>query len=108
MARYWNQNTQRYEESLQVDEPQHSWWRPLFNRHARGTVNDGGRIRLIGLEIRITDPFGMREEVMMVPLNIEIIGTANAGMQHHFGNCTLHTSVGDVNIPSVPIPASGF
>ena len=79
-----------------------------MGRHSKGYVSDGGKIRLIGLELRIRDPFGALEEVQMIPLEIELPNTANAAMSWEFGNCTLHTSVGDVNIPAVRIPASGW
>lgn len=82
--------------------------RPLMDRWRDGPPNDGGRTRLIGLEVRLRDPFGCQEEVKMIPLDIEIRGTSNATLQFEFGPCTLHTSVGDVNIPAVRIPASGF
>lgn len=69
---------------------------------------DSGLLRLIGLELRLADPFGMTEEVELIPLNWEIRACANATRQWRFGNHTLHTSVGDVNIPPVTLPYSGF
>jgi hypothetical protein len=77
-------------------------------RHANGYVQDGGRTRLIGLEIRLRNAFGAQEEVQMIPLDIELPNTCNAALTWQFGPCTLHTSTGDVNVPAVSIPASGF
>lgn len=68
----------------------------------------GGHIRLIGLELRLRNPYGTQEEVQMIPLDIELPGTSNAAMTWQFGPMTLHTTVGDVNIPPVNIPASGM
>jgi hypothetical protein len=79
-----------------------------MHRDEQQRMLDGGRVRLIGLEIRIEDPFGFKEEVLMVPLNIELMRMGNASMTHYFGNCTLHTSVGDIDIPKVAIRPSGL
>lgn len=87
---------------------QSKWWMPLMGRHSKGYVADGGKVRLIGLELRIRDPFGSQEEIQMVPLEIELPNTCNASMMWEFGPCTLHTSVGDVNIPAVRLLASGM
>lgn len=67
-----------------------------------------GKLRLIGLELRLTSPEGMREELEMIALEWELLGTCNAAYAWEFGPHTLHTSIGDVAIPSVRLPASGF
>jgi hypothetical protein len=82
------------------------WWRPLIGR--KREYDDTGLVRLIGLELRLRDPFGMQEEIQMIPLAIELPHTSNAACIWEFGPCTLHTSVGDINIPPVRILASGL
>lgn len=102
--------TKKHEVSISVenDSPKvPHFWRPLMFRSQEDRMQ-GGKTRLIGLELRMRDPFGMQEEVMMVPLNIELTGTSNAGMPYQFGPHTLHTSVGDVTIQPVNIPPSGL
>ena len=84
------------------------FWRPLMMREQTERQVDGGKTRLIGLELRMRDPFGSQEEIQMVPLNIELVRTGNAGMMWEFGPLTLHTTAGDVNIPAVRIPPSGY
>lgn len=93
-----------------VPKPEASphWWRPLMMRDPNERMQHGCMNRLIGLELRMRDPFGCQEEIMMVPLNIEIMNTGNASMLWEFGPNTLHTSAGDINIPSVQIRACGL
>lgn len=89
-------------------QPQGHWWRPLMARSNDERMAHGGMVRLIGLELRIRDPFGCQEEIQMVPLNIELPRTSNASLPWEFGPMTLHTSVGDVTIMAVKIPPSGM
>lgn len=69
---------------------------------------NSGKIRLIGLELRLTSPDGYREEIQMIALDIELIGCNNAAYTWEFGPNTLHTSVGDIAIPQVRLPTSAL
>jgi hypothetical protein len=46
---------------------------------------DSGKLRLIGLELRIVSPEGMREELKMVELEVELLGCSNAAYAWEFG-----------------------
>lgn len=80
--------------------------RALHHRQEERQANHG-MTRLIGLELRADFRYqgGIIEELMMIPLDIELIHTANAACPIIFGQHTLHTSHGDLTIPSIEIPA---
>lgn len=88
--------------------PEPTVLRPLLGRTREERYEEGSITRLIGLELRIQDPMGCTEELMMIPLNIEIPKTGQMGYQWSFGPHTLHTSAGDVNLGQVGIPSNGL
>jgi hypothetical protein len=67
---------------------------------------DGLRIesRIIGIELRLRDPFGGQEEIAMIPCDVRFKPSFNAVMENQL-SMTIHTSGGDLNPPLIRIPA---
>jgi hypothetical protein len=57
--------------------------------------------RIIGIEVRHIDAFGMSEEVALVPCDIRLPVSMNAGIRGCL-SLTIHTSHGDINLAERP------
>jgi hypothetical protein len=62
-------------------------------------IDDEG-YKIIGLELRIIDPVtGQREELMLIPMDLDLPHRYNYGGSPFFLNITVHSTHGDVNFP---------
>lgn len=72
-----------------------------------GQSRKQGKIRLIGVELRVMGPDGVEEEVGVFPLNVEIPAKYNAAMRNsgtYSFNVTVHTSAGDATTERQSLP----